>query len=121
MDLGWIDVPALQDLRTVNALVGRCGCLVRSLDAPDLYFPGVGLDGVGATSWAYAHMARTIMSHIRGTAQLDMAPVGHKVNHFDLVRHLAPRDPGSYPPGRGWDFYRRLALDTPDDRPYPLL
>ena len=102
-------------------MTGRCGCIFRSLDAPDLYFPGVGLDGIGAAPWAYMLVARSIMSHIRGTARLDLQPVGHKVNHFDLVRHLAPRDPGSYPPGRGWDFYRRLALDTPDDRPYPLL
>lgn len=119
LDLGWIEVPALQRLRTVNELVGRCGCLVRSLDAPDLYAPGVGLDGVGATSWAYAHMARTIMSHIRGTAQLDLAPVGHKVNHFDLIRYLAPRDPGSFAPD--WEQqYRRIALETPDDVAYPM-
>jgi len=119
LDLGWLQVPALAGVGSVNALVARCGCVVRSLDAPDLYFPGVGLDGVGATSWAYAHMARTIMSHIRGTARLDMAPVGHKVNHFDLIRHLAPRDPGSFAPD--WDAqYRRIALETPDDVAYPM-
>ena len=66
-------------------------------------------------------IARSIMSHIRGTAHLDMRAVGHKVNHFDIVRHLAERDPGSYPAGRGWDFYRAIALHTPDDQPYPLL
>lgn len=119
LDLGWIDVPGLAELHTVNALVGRCGCIFRSLDAPDLYFPGVGLDGVGATSWAYAHMARTIMSHIRGTARLDLVPVGHKVNHFDLIRHLATRDPGSFAPD--WEAqYRRIALETPDDVAYPM-
>lgn len=120
-DLRWFDAPAIASIGSVNELCGRCGCIFRSLDAPDLYFPGVGLDGIGAAPWAYMLVARSIMSHIRGTARLDLQPVGHKVNHFDLVRHLAPRDPGSYPPGRGWDFYRRLALDTPDDRPYPLL
>lgn len=120
-DLRWFDAPAIASIGSVNELCGRCGCIFRSLDAPDLHFPGVGLDGIGAAPWAYMLVARSIMSHIRGTARLDLQPVGHKVNHFDLVRHLAPRDPGSYPPGRGWDFYRRLALDTPDDRPYPLL
>jgi hypothetical protein len=37
------------------------------------------------------------------------------------VRYLATRDPGSYPPERGWDWYRDIALNTPDDQPYPLL
>jgi hypothetical protein len=50
-----------------------------------------------------------------------MAPADHKINHFEIVRHLIPRDPGSYPPERGWDWYRAIALDTPDDQPYPLL
>jgi hypothetical protein len=39
----------------------------------------------------------------------------------EIVRHLIPRDPGSYPEGRGWDFHRDIALHTPDDQPYPLL
>lgn len=39
----------------------------------------------------------------------------------DIVRHLAGRDSGSYPEGRDWDFYRAIALDTPDDQAYPLL
>ena len=120
-DLRWFDAPAIAAIASVNELCRRCGCIFRSLDAPDLYFPGVGLDGIGAAPWAYMLIARSIMSHIRGSARLDLQPVGHKVNHFDIVRHLGPRDPGSYPAGRGWDFYRDIALHTPDDRPYPLL
>jgi hypothetical protein len=120
-DLRWFDEPAIAAIGSVNELCRRCGCIFRSLDAPDLYFPGVGLDGIGAAPWAYMLIARSIVSHIRGTARLDLQPVGHKVNHFDIVRHLEPRDPGSYPPGRGWDWYRTIALETPDDRPYPLL
>ncbi len=120
-DLRWFDSAAIAPIRSVNELCRRCGCIFRSLDAPDLYFPGVGLDGIGATPWAYMLIARSIMSHIRGTARLDLQAVGHKINHFDIVRHLEPRDPGSYPPGRGWDWYRAIALETPDDRPYPLL
>jgi hypothetical protein len=90
------------------------------MDAPNLYFPGVGLDGVGATSWSYAIAARTIVSHICGTAKLDMEPVGHKLNHLDMVAHLAPRDPASFPPGRDWGYYRDLTLALPDDQAYPL-
>jgi len=120
-DLRYFEDPRLASIGSVNELCARCACIFRSLDAPDLYFPGVGLDGIGAAPWAYMLAARSIMSHIRGKARLDMVPVGHKVNHFDIARHLAARDPGSYPEGRGWDYYRAIALNTPDDRPYPLL
>jgi cation diffusion facilitator CzcD-associated flavoprotein CzcO len=120
VDLGWIDVPAVRPIRTVNDIVKRTGCIVRSLDVPNLYLPGVGLDGIGSSPWAFSLIARTIMSHIRGTAQLDLAPVGHKINHFDIVNHLAPRDRGSYQPGVWEEQYRRQALETPDDQPYPI-
>jgi hypothetical protein len=120
-DLRYFDDPALASIRSVNQLCARCGCIFRSLDAPNLYFPGVGLDGIGSAPWAYMLIARSIMSHIRGTARLDMATPGHKINHFEIVRHLIPRDPASYPEGRGWEFYRDIALDTPDDQHYPLL
>ena len=71
-DLRWFDDPRLASIRSVNELCARCGCIFRSLDAPDLYFPGVGLDGIGAAPWAYMLIARSIMSHIRGTARLDL-------------------------------------------------
>jgi hypothetical protein len=120
-DLRYFEDPRLASIGSVNELCARCACIFRSLDAPDLYFPGVGLDGIGAAPWAYMLIARSIMSHIRGTARLDMLKIDHKINHFEIVRHLIPRDPGSYPEGRGWEFYRDIALHTPDDQPYPLL
>jgi hypothetical protein len=120
-DLRYFDDPRLASMRSINQLGARCGCIFRSLDAPNLYFPGVGLDGIGAAPWAYMLIARSIVSHVRGTARLDMAAADHKINHFEIARHLAPRDPGSYPEGRGWAYYRAIALDTPDDQPYPLL
>lgn len=120
-DLSYFEVPRIARIRSVGELASRCGCIFRSLDAPDLYFPGVGLDGIGSAPWSFMVMARSVVSHIRGTAQLDMEPVADRLNHFDIVRHLAARDAGSYAGDRGWDFYRALAMDTPDDRPYPLL
>jgi hypothetical protein len=120
-DLRWFDAPAIAGIRSVNELCRRCGGIFRSLDAPDLYFPGVGLDGIGSATWAYMLIARSVMSHIRGTARLDMLQPGHKINHFEIVRWLSERDPGSYPPERGWEWYRQLALNTPDDQPYPVL
>jgi hypothetical protein len=44
-----------------------------------------------------------------------------RLNHFDIVRYLAERDSGTYADKQGWDFYRDLALGTPDGQPYPLL
>ncbi|MDM0079804.1 NAD(P)-binding domain-containing protein [Variovorax sp. J31P179] len=120
-DLSYFEEPRIARVRTVAELASRCACIFRSLDAPDLYFPGVGLDGIGAAPWAFMLMARSVMSHIRGTAQLDMEPVDGRLNHFDIVRYLAERDRGTYAGERGWDFYRELALGTPDDQPYPLL
>jgi cation diffusion facilitator CzcD-associated flavoprotein CzcO len=118
-DLSWLDVPALAAVRNTHDLRQRCGGLFRSLDAPQLYFLAVGLDGVGSTSFAFSLSCRSIMSHIRGTADLGLDPVPHNVNHFDLVPWLAPRDPASFP--AGWQKkYRDLQLGTPDDQPYPL-
>ena len=65
-------------------------------------------------------MARTIMSHIRGTARLDMVPVLHRLNHFDLVNYLAPRDPGSFAPGEWEEQFRKIALETADEVAYPM-
>lgn len=119
-DLSAFADPRIAGLTSVAALAARCACLLRSVDAPNLYFPGVGLDGIGATSWAYAMTARTLMSHIRGTAQLDMAVLPHRLNHLDMVRHLAERDPASFAAEGGFEGVRRRVLATPDDQPYPM-
>jgi cation diffusion facilitator CzcD-associated flavoprotein CzcO len=118
-DLSWLDVPALAAVRNTQDLRRRCGGAFRSLDAPQLYFLAVGLDGIGSTAFAFSLSCRSIMSHIRGTADLGMEPVAHNINHFDLVPFLAPRDPASFP--AGWQkHYRDLQLQTPDDQPYPI-
>jgi cation diffusion facilitator CzcD-associated flavoprotein CzcO len=118
-DLSWLDVPALAVVRNAHDLRQRCGGAFRSLDAPQLYFLAVGLDGVGSTSFAFSLSCRSIMSHIRGTADLGMEPVAHNINHFDLAPFLAARDPASFP--AGWQkHYRELQLQTPDDQPYPI-
>jgi cation diffusion facilitator CzcD-associated flavoprotein CzcO len=120
VDLSYFEAPQIASLRTLDALADRCGCIFRSLDAANLYFPGVGLDGIGSAPWAYSLLCRSIMSHIRGTARLDIEATGHKLNHFDIVSHLAPRDPASFGPDAWQAQYRELALDTPDAQPYPI-
>ncbi|MEP7302411.1 MAG: NAD(P)-binding domain-containing protein [Caldimonas sp.] len=120
VDLSYFESPEIASIRTLEALAARCGCIFRSLDAANLYFPGVGLDGIGAAPWAYSLLSRSIMSHIAGTAQLDNQALGHNVNHFDIVEYLAPRDPASYPEHTWRAHYRDIALNTPDEQPYPI-
>jgi hypothetical protein len=119
-DVSYIAVPRIAAIRSLKELWARCGGGFRSLNADNLYFPGVGLDGIGSAPWANALMARTIMSHIKGTARLDMEPVPHRLNHFDLVTYLAPRDPGSFVPGEWEEQFRQLAMETPDGLAYPM-
>lgn len=120
VDLSYFESPAIGSIRTLGALAARCGCIFRSLDAANLYFPSVGLDGIGAAPWAYALLCRSIMSHIAGTARLDDGVLGHNVNHFDIVDYLAPRDPASYPEPAWRAHYRDIALNTRDEQPYPI-
>ena len=104
----------------VRELAARCVCLMRSIDEPNLYFPGVGLDGAGTTQMNIAVMARTVMSHIRGRARLDMEPTPHRLNHLDMVRHLAERDPESFAAEGGWEHYRDLSLKLDADQAFPM-
>jgi hypothetical protein len=120
VDLSYFEAPEIAAIRTLNALAARCGCIFRSLDAPNLYFPGVGLDGIGSAPWLYCLLSRSLMSHIRGTARFDNEVVGHHINHFDIVDYLAPRDPASFPPDTWRALYRDIALNTPDEKPYAM-
>jgi hypothetical protein len=120
VDLSYFESPSLASIRTLETLSQRCGSIVRSLDVPNLYFPCVGLDGIGSAPWAYSLLCRSIMSHINRTATLGDDVFGHKVNHFEIVNYLAPRDPASYPAATWQAHYRDLALKTPDDQPYPI-
>lgn len=119
-DLSYFEDSRLSALRSLNAVAARCGGIFRSLDAPNLYFPSVVLDGIGAAPLSYALIARSIMSHVRGQACLDTAPQTGRVNHLEIARFLAQRDPGSYPEEHGWEEFRQQAMRVPDDQTYPL-
>lgn len=120
VDLSYFEVPEIHSIHTLDALASRCECIFRSMDAADLYFPGVCLDGIGSAPWSYALMSRSIMSHICGTARLDHQALTSRLNHFDMVEFLASRDPSSFPPDAWRVFYRDMALNTPDQSPYPI-
>ena len=120
MDLRFLDSPALAHVKHVNQLAGRCGALFHSLDIPRLFFLAVILETTGSAPWLYAHAARTIAGHIRGVAKLDDVPLKGKINHYDLIGHLAPHDPANYPADRWPGTYRELALSWPEDRSMPI-
>lgn len=119
-DLSYFANPSLAAVTSVNELAKRCACIFRSLDEPDLYFPGVGLEGFGATSWNFAIMARSVMSHIVGQAQLDLEPQPYRLNHLEMVRHLARHDPVSFGGVDANTWCRVVGLGTADDQPYPM-
>lgn len=120
VDLSYFESPKINSIRTLDALGVRCGAIFRSLDCADLYFLGVGLDGIGSAAWSYSLMCLSMMSHIRGTARLGNEPLGRRLNHFEIVEYLAPRDPANYPPEAWHANCRAIALRTPDDEPYPI-
>lgn len=120
LDLGYFESPMLSAIHSVDALATRCGSLFRALDAHNLFFLATVLEGSGSATWAYTHAARTIVSHIRGTAALDTTPVADKLNHFELVKFLAARDPASFPPATWHGAYKNLTLQHPAEEPMPI-
>jgi hypothetical protein len=77
------------------------------------------LDGIGTSTLAYCLLARTVVSHIRCTARLDLEPVTERISHLAALEYPAPRDPGSF--GPGWrEEWRERVLGTPDEEPYPI-
>ena len=120
-DLGYLKVPALSREGGLNGIAARCHSGFRSADAPNLFFlaPGV-LETNTSTTWAYAHVAKSIMAHIRGARIFEAAPRHEMRNHIDIVKMLARRDWRNYPPGLWYLRYLRLAFWYPRDRPLPL-
>jgi hypothetical protein len=94
--------------------------MVMSLDAPNLYFISVGLESTSATPWHYAHLARTIVSQIRGSAKLSREPVVRHLNFFGVPAYLAQFDPENYPADKWQDHYLSLVSEYPIERPLPL-
>jgi hypothetical protein len=120
-DMDYLDVDALKNTKGLNDMARRCYSAFRSMDAPNLFLmaPGV-LETNTATPWAYAHVARSIMSHIGGIPVFMDAPRQTMINHYDLVKMLARRDRRNYPRGRWFARYFRLAMFHPKRKPLPL-
>ena len=120
-DLGYLEVEALSGATDLKQVGRRMRAMFRSPDAPNLFLlaPGV-LETTTVTPWAYAHAAKSIMSHISGRATLDAPPYPAMINHCDMVKRLAKLDRASYPRGLWRLKYLGLALWHPKSRPLPL-
>jgi len=119
-DLDYLGLEALGKAG-MNDISRRCYSVFRSIDAPNLFLlaPGV-LETNTSTPWAYAHVAKSIMSHIAGQPVFERPPRTTLTNHFDLVKMLAPYDRKNYPFGLWYVKYLWLALFHPRSRPLPL-
>jgi cation diffusion facilitator CzcD-associated flavoprotein CzcO len=120
-DLGYLGVDALSGMTDLKEIGRRCRAIFRSGDAPNLFLlaPGV-LETTTVTPWAYAHAAKSIMSHIAGRAELDAPPYPGMINHCDMVKLLARLDRATYPRGFWYLTYLRRALWYPKSRPLPI-
>ena len=121
MDLGYLDVEGLREARRTREVVGRCYSGFRSCDAPNLFLlaPGV-LETTTSTPWAYAHVARSMMAHIRGRPIFDDPPTPDHTNHLDLVKRLARRDRDNYRYGLWRIPYLRQAMWYARSKPMPI-
>jgi cation diffusion facilitator CzcD-associated flavoprotein CzcO len=120
MDLSYLQLAGVHQITRQDQLARRCGSMVVSLDAPNLYFISVGLESTSATPWHYAHLARTIVSQIRGTATLSHEPILRHLNYFGVPTFLATFDPASYPADRWRNEYLSLATEFPHEEPFPI-
>lgn len=121
VDLSYLQLPSLSRITRLDQLAKRCGSIFLSLDADNLYFLAHGiLETTTSTPFAYAHAARSIVSHIRGRRVFDRAPIAEHVNHYDLVRFLARRDRASFTPGLWYLSYLLRTFVQPRDRPLPI-
>ena len=120
-DYGYLGLSALAECRSLNEMARRCYSVFRSIDAPNLFLlaPGV-LEASTSTPWAYAHAAKSIMSHIAGTPVFVDEPRDGHTNHFDLVKMFARRDRRNYPFGLWYLKYLGLALFHPKAKPMPM-
>lgn len=120
MDLSYLQPVGLSQTVRPDQLARRCGSMVVSLDAPNLYFISVGLESTSATPWHYAHLARSIVSEICGAAALSRQPVLKHLNYFGVPSYLADFDPAHYPADRWRNEYLSLVTEFAREKPFPI-
>jgi Pyridine nucleotide-disulphide oxidoreductase len=120
-DFSYLGIEGINKAGRPNEISERCYSVFRSMDAPGLFLlaPGI-LETNTSTPWAYAHVAKSIMSHINGRQIFDKPPRETLTNHFDLVKLLARRDRRNYQFGLWYAKYLYLAMRHPWTQPMPM-
>lgn len=121
VDLDYLGLESLSNAKSLNEISSRCNSVFLSVDAPKLFLlaPGV-LETITSTPWAYAHVAKSIMTHISGRPVFVSPPCRTLTNFFDLVKLLARNDRKNYPLGIWYIKYFWLAMRYPWKLPLPL-
>ncbi len=121
VDLDYLGLESLSGAGGLNDISSRCHSVFLSADAPNLFLlaPGV-LEAITSTPWSYAHVAKSIMSHIAGRPVFVTPPRRTLTNFFDLVKLLAQSDRRNYPRGIWYLKYLWLAIWYPRKRPLPI-
>lgn len=99
MDLSYFKLDRLAQVDSPACLLRQCGSRFLSLDYPNLFFLGTLLDGNGSTPWFYAHITKSIMTHIKGRPVFDRTPTDGLLNYFELLPFLAARNRRNFLPG----------------------
>lgn len=121
IDLKYLGLDPLNKARSLSDICERNNAVFLSTDAPNLFLlaPGV-LETITSTPWSYAHVAKSIMTHITGTPVFVSPPRRTMTNFFDLVKLLAKGDRKNYPFGLWYLKYLWLAIFHSRNRPLPL-
>jgi choline dehydrogenase-like flavoprotein len=111
MNLRYLGLPEYRDVRALGDLRPRLGSLVRSLDYPNLFFPGMALiDSTSSTPFLAAVEAKSIVAHIRGDCEIPETNIPYLLAYWDLIRYFASFDRANYPAYRWRIKYLWLAV-----------
>jgi len=87
MDLSYLNLPEYNNITRLEDLSPRLGSHVRSLDYPNLFFPGMRLiESTTATPFFTAIVSKSIVAHILDQCEIPLKNIPHHVVHWDLVK-----------------------------------
>lgn len=87
VNLSYLDLPEYNNITRPEDLHPRLGSLVRSLDYPNMFFPGMSLiESTTATPFFTAIESKSIVAHILGKCEIPRKNIPHHVVHWDLIK-----------------------------------
>lgn len=97
IDLSYLGLDKLNEIKKPRELQKRCGHLVISLDYPQLYFFGIPfLDSNGSTPLFSAVAAKTLIAHLKNKIELPLKPITRKPLYLEMIKMMALYDQENY-------------------------